>query len=106
MGRVPSRKTKSFPWEIFGNAFCTTKPESFFETALAQQPELHGPPAYFTSDWNRARESVQQLATLVAPGHGKPLSGQNVAEALRTLATNFNAVSVPENRKHITAAGE
>lgn len=33
-----------------GDAFCTTKPESFFEAALSQEPELHGPPAYFTSD--------------------------------------------------------
>jgi glyoxylase-like metal-dependent hydrolase (beta-lactamase superfamily II) len=88
---------------LAGDAFCTTKPESFFEAALAQQPELHGPPAYFTSDWNAARESVRRLAqlnpTIVAPGHGKPLSGANVAEALRTLAANFDAIAVPENRQ-------
>lgn len=29
---------------IAGDALCTTKPESFFEAALLQQPELHGPP--------------------------------------------------------------
>ncbi len=88
---------------LAGDAFCTTKPESFFEAAVAQQPELHGPPSYFTSDWDAARESVQRLAKLsprvVAPGHGKPLSGANVADALRTLATNFDAISVPENQK-------
>jgi|SRR5579875_1117208 len=88
---------------LVGDAFCTTKPESFFEAALAQQPELHGPPAYFTSDWTAARQSVQRLAHLnpmiVVPGHGKPLSGANVAEALRTLAANFDAIAVPENKK-------
>ncbi len=89
---------------LVGDAFCTTKPESFFEAALAQQPELHGPPSYFTSDWDLARQSVQRLAKLrpsiVAPGHGKPLSGPDVAEALIRLASNFDEIAVPENKKH------
>jgi glyoxylase-like metal-dependent hydrolase (beta-lactamase superfamily II) len=82
-----------------GDAFCTTKPESFFEAALAQQPEMRGPPAYFTSDWDTARQSVRRLARLdpkiVAPGHGKPLSGDHVADALHRLAANFDAIAVP-----------
>ena len=94
---------------LVGDAFCTTKPESFFEAALAQQPELHGPPSYFTSDWELARRSVQRLAalnpTIVAPGHGKPLSGPTVPEALRMLAANFDAVSVPENQKRTATTG-
>lgn len=88
---------------IVGDAFCTTKPESFFEAAIAQRPELHGPPAYFTSDWNSARQSVQRLATLgpsiVAPGHGQPLSGSSLPEELRRLAARFDTIAVPENRK-------
>jgi glyoxylase-like metal-dependent hydrolase (beta-lactamase superfamily II) len=92
---------------LVGDAFCTTKPESFFEAALAQQPELHGPPSYFTSDWTQARESVHRLAELapniVAPGHGKPLAGGNVAQALRTLAAHFDDIAVPENRKSVSA---
>jgi glyoxylase-like metal-dependent hydrolase (beta-lactamase superfamily II) len=86
-----------------GDAFCTTKPESFFEASIAQKPELHGPPSYFTSDWNAARSSVAKLAALqpsvVAPGHGKPLAGEGVAEALRGLAARFDEVAVPENKK-------
>jgi glyoxylase-like metal-dependent hydrolase (beta-lactamase superfamily II) len=82
---------------IAGDAFCTTKPESFFEAALAQQPELHGPPAYFTQDWGLARQSVQRLAGLepliVAPGHGKPLAGANVPEALVRLAAGLDSGS-------------
>ncbi len=92
---------------LVGDAFCTTKPESFFEAAIAQKPELHGPPAYFTSDWNAARESVQRLArldaTIVAPGHGQPLSGANVPEELRRLAVRFDEIAVPENRKRSAA---
>jgi glyoxylase-like metal-dependent hydrolase (beta-lactamase superfamily II) len=88
---------------LVGDAFCTTKPESFFEAALAQHVEMHGPPAYFTSDWDSARESVRRLAELhpaiVAPGHGKALAGPNVAEALQGLANNFDQVAVPDNRQ-------
>jgi glyoxylase-like metal-dependent hydrolase (beta-lactamase superfamily II) len=88
---------------IVGDAFCSTKPESFFEAALAQQPELHGPPSYFTSDWQAARHSVQELANLeprtVALGHGKSLSGSGVAAELRQLAASFVEAAVPENRR-------
>lgn len=88
---------------LVGDAFCTTKPESFFEVAIAQSPELHGPPAYFTSDWNAARTSVERLAALepnvVAPGHGRPLSGAGLPAELRKLAARFNEIAVPENRK-------
>ncbi len=86
---------------LVGDAFCTTKPESFFEAAVAQQPELHGPPAYFTSDWAAAKASVERLAGLepltVAPGHGKPLAGEGVANRLYELADAFDVVAVPDN---------
>jgi glyoxylase-like metal-dependent hydrolase (beta-lactamase superfamily II) len=85
------------------DAFCTTKPESFFEAAIAQKSELHGPPAYFTSDWNQARTSVQRLAGLspltIAPGHGKPITGVSVPDELRTLAARFDEVAVPDNKR-------
>ena len=88
---------------IVGDAFCTTKPESFFEAALAQEPELHGPPAYFTSDWGSACASVHRLAKLpvrtVVPGHGKPIAGAHVQEELEALAVRFIDLAVPENRK-------
>ncbi len=88
---------------LVGDAFCTTKPESFFDAALAQPPELHGPPAYFTSDWAAAQESVGRLAgmdvAVVAPGHGKPLAGPDLSHELRQLALRFRAVAVPGNRK-------
>ncbi len=47
---------------LVGDAFCTTRPESFFEAAIAQPPELHGPPAYFTSDWSGGRRASVQKA--------------------------------------------
>ena len=88
---------------LVGDAFCTTKPESFFEAAIAQNPELHGPPSYFTSDWDAARISVQQLASLepniLAPGHGKPLAGDDVASSLHKLSGDFVEIAVPENEQ-------
>jgi glyoxylase-like metal-dependent hydrolase (beta-lactamase superfamily II) len=86
-----------------GDAFCTTKPESFFSAAVVQPAELHGPPSYFTSDWGAARASVEKLARLpvevVAPGHGKPLAGDGLEAKLRELAARFDEVAVPENVK-------
>jgi glyoxylase-like metal-dependent hydrolase (beta-lactamase superfamily II) len=88
---------------LVGDAFCTTKPESFFEAALVQEPELHGPPSYFTQDWSQARQSVEKLAGLepliVVPGHGKPLAGVTVPDTLKRLAATFDTVAVPGNRK-------
>lgn len=88
---------------LVGDAFCTTKPESFFEAALAQAPELHGPPSYFTSDWTAAQDSVERLSSMdvavVAPGHGKPLAGADLGDELRQLAARFRAIAVPDNRK-------
>jgi glyoxylase-like metal-dependent hydrolase (beta-lactamase superfamily II) len=88
---------------IVGDAFCTTKAESFFDAAITQPPELHGPPAHFTSDWCSARRSVQLLsrldAVVVAPGHGQPLSGVMLSKKLRQLAQHFDEVAVPGNRK-------
>jgi glyoxylase-like metal-dependent hydrolase (beta-lactamase superfamily II) len=88
---------------LVGDAFRTTKQESFFDAAITQEPELHGPPSYFTWNWDLARQSVKRLAglrpTIVAPGHGKPLAGEDVPEALNLLALKFDEIVVPENRR-------
>ena len=92
---------------LVGDAFCTTKPESFFEAAILQHTELHGPPAYFTSDWGAAGRSVGKLAALepaiVVPGHGRPLGGPDVAPALSRLAEEFDRIAVPDNKKDATS---
>ena len=88
---------------LVGDAFCTTKPESFFAAAIAQTSELHGPPSYFTADWAEAGRSVKRLASLnpvlVAPGHGKPLAGAEIPAELQRLAREFESVAVPDNEK-------
>jgi glyoxylase-like metal-dependent hydrolase (beta-lactamase superfamily II) len=83
---------------LVGDAFCTTKPESFFEAALAQVPELHGPPAYFTADPEQASHSIRILANLhprvIAPGHGRPIAGAQVEQRLEQFAAAYGAIGI------------
>ena len=89
---------------IVGDAFCTTKQESLLAVAT-QKPELHGPPAYFTTDWDAARESVRHLARLepafVAPGHGRPIAGPAVAAELSDLAMRFDELARPPHGRYV-----
>jgi len=87
-----------------GDAFCTTKQESFLAVAK-QKPELHGPPSYYTPDWDAARASVQMLSKLcprtIAPCHGLPMCGDEVADQLVRLAINFDHFAMPEHGKYV-----
>jgi glyoxylase-like metal-dependent hydrolase (beta-lactamase superfamily II) len=89
---------------IAGDAFVTTRQESAL-AVMKQTPELNGPPAYFTPDWNAARDSVQHLASLnpevVATGHGVPLRGERMRQELHELANNFDAVARPTRGRYL-----
>lgn len=83
---------------IVGDAFCTTRQESFFAVAT-QKPEINGPPAYFTTDWDAARASVQRLSALqpdiIAPAHGQAMAGADATQTLRELAARFDERARP-----------
>jgi glyoxylase-like metal-dependent hydrolase (beta-lactamase superfamily II) len=83
---------------IVGDAFITTGQESVYEV-LVQRPEMHGPPRYFTPDWQSAESSVQHLADLepelVITGHGRAMHGANMRRALHLLADHFRAIALP-----------
>lgn len=87
-----------------GDAFCTTKQESFLAVAK-QTPELHGPPSYYTPDWDAARASVLALARLcprtIAPCHGLPMCGDEVPDQLQRLALNFDRIAMPDHGKYV-----
>ncbi|HZA98741.1 MAG TPA: MBL fold metallo-hydrolase [Gemmatimonadales bacterium] len=89
---------------IVGDAFVTTKQESA-TAVLTQRPELHGPPAYYTPDWESARRSVERLAALeprqVATGHGPPLQGSEMLANLHELARNFDRLAVPTRGRYV-----
>jgi glyoxylase-like metal-dependent hydrolase (beta-lactamase superfamily II) len=83
---------------IAGDAVITTKQESVL-AVLAQRYELHGPPAYYTTDWNRSRASVRAIAALapelLIAGHGQPGQGADLRTGLRTLAEHFDEMERP-----------
>ena len=83
---------------VAGDAFTTTKQESLV-AALTQRAEIHGPPMYFTPDWDRARASLKHLAdyapTAAITGHGPPLRGERLQDGLRNLAAHFDAWARP-----------
>ena len=89
---------------IAGDAFITTKQESAFAVAT-QRPELHGPPMYYTPDWENARRSVERLARLepelVVTGHGPAMQGPAMRAALHTLARDFDQVAVPDKGRYV-----
>jgi glyoxylase-like metal-dependent hydrolase (beta-lactamase superfamily II) len=89
---------------IVGDAFITTKQESAFAVAT-QRPEIHGPPMYYTPDWEQARQSVERLALLepelVITGHGPAMQGPEMRQALHTLAHNFEQIAVPAQGRYV-----
>ena len=78
---------------IAGDAFVATKQESL-RAVLQQRKEVHAPPAYFTPDWQRAKDAVRRLAalgpTIALTGHGLPLRGEELSRGLEALARNFD----------------
>lgn len=84
---------------IVGDAFVTVKQESLYKV-LTQQKEISGPPQYFTTDWSAAKESVEKLAALkpnvMITGHGLPMVGDELSEALRNLVNDFNQIALPK----------
>jgi glyoxylase-like metal-dependent hydrolase (beta-lactamase superfamily II) len=89
---------------IAGDALITTNQESVY-AVLTQSPELHGPPMYYTPDWESARCSLQKLAALspalIIPGHGPAMRGPEVVDALQELACHFESIAVPDQGHYV-----
>lgn len=89
---------------IAGDAFVTRKPESAV-AVITDKQEVHGPPAYFTSDWRAAQWTVENLASLrpavAATGHGVPMQGRLLEVELETLAKNFGKLAVPAQGRYV-----
>jgi len=89
---------------LAGDAFVTTKQESAM-AVWQQKQEVHGPPAYFTCDWEQAHASVQALATLqpevAATGHGIPMHGQELRDQLTQLVQHFDQQARPAQGRYV-----
>lgn len=92
---------------IAGDAFVTVNQESVY-AVMRQKQEVHGPPAYFTSDWVAAKESVRKLAALrpliVATGHGMPMHGAAMQFRLQALAQYFEEMGMPNSGRYVRKA--
>ena len=89
---------------IAGDACITVRQESATAVVLQRQV-LHGPPAYYTQDWEQAQASVRQLANLrpalLAPGHGFPLGGERLFRQLSALTRDFRDLAVPPKGRYV-----
>jgi hypothetical protein len=89
---------------VAGDAFTTTKQESLV-AALTQRAEIHGPPMYFTPDWDKARASVKHLAdyapSAAITGHGPPLRGERLQDGLRNLSAHFDVWARPARGRYL-----
>jgi glyoxylase-like metal-dependent hydrolase (beta-lactamase superfamily II) len=89
---------------LAGDAFTTVKAESVVAT-WTQQQQVHGPPAYFTPDWQAARASVERLARLApevaATGHGIAMQGAELLVQLQALAAHFKEQAVPAHGRYV-----
>jgi glyoxylase-like metal-dependent hydrolase (beta-lactamase superfamily II) len=89
---------------IAGDAFVTTRQESLY-AVMTQEPEVNGPPAYFTPDWASARRSVEELVALrpaiAATGHGTPMVGRELGDGLERLVRDFDEVAIPDQGRYV-----
>jgi glyoxylase-like metal-dependent hydrolase (beta-lactamase superfamily II) len=89
---------------IAGDAFTTVQQESAL-AVIKQEKEIHGPPPYFTTEWNQAWESVKKLEALkpsiVISGHGLPMEGKELSKQLAELVRNFDEIAIPEHGRYV-----
>jgi glyoxylase-like metal-dependent hydrolase (beta-lactamase superfamily II) len=88
---------------IAGDAFVTMRQESLI-SVLTRRQEVSRPPAYFTPDWESARQSLQELAHLdpvvAATGHGIPMFGTQLHSELESLARYFDD-EIPSHGRYV-----
>lgn len=89
---------------IAGDAITTVKQESAM-AVLTQKQELHGPPAYLTTNWGAAEQSVKLISelnpSLVISSHGAPMKGEKLQQELKELTAHFHSKEVPEHGRYV-----
>jgi glyoxylase-like metal-dependent hydrolase (beta-lactamase superfamily II) len=89
---------------IAGDAFVTVRQESAL-SVLLQDGHVRRPPAYYTTDWDAARESVAKLASLRpetgVTGHGPAITGATLRDQLTDLVERWNEVARPSYGRYV-----
>jgi glyoxylase-like metal-dependent hydrolase (beta-lactamase superfamily II) len=89
---------------LSGDAIINTRQESAI-AVLKQRQEIRPPPAYFTTDWSLAYQSMLALRALspdvLAAGHGLPARGPALKKQLDELLNNFATEGVPRRGRYV-----
>lgn len=89
---------------IAADAFVTVKQEYLYRV-MTQEQEISGPPRYLTTDWDKAKQSVEKLAKLkpsvAVTGHGLPMAGEELTENLEKLVREFDVIAKPAYGKYV-----
>jgi glyoxylase-like metal-dependent hydrolase (beta-lactamase superfamily II) len=89
---------------LAGDALTTTKQESLL-SVITQRVQIGGPPAYLTTDWQAAEESISRLKDLkpswVIPSHGKPMKGDELTKHLQMLVSHFDEIAKPDQGRFL-----
>lgn len=89
---------------LAGDAFVTQKQESAW-AVLTRRQEVRRPPAYYTTDWQAARRSVETLLELqpevAATGHGRPMYGEPLRQQLAALVRDWDHIAVPPQGRYV-----
>jgi len=89
---------------LAGDALCTADFDSYLGMATQKKQFARGG-SPFTPDWEASKTSVGKLADLepsiVAAGHGQPISGADVADQMREFERHFEA---PQHGRYVAEA--
>lgn len=91
---------------LASDAISTVKQESLW-SVITQSEQISGPPKYLTVDWEAAERSAAALRdlkpSLMIPGHGQPMEGEELADNLNYLMQHFDEIAVPEQGRFVDA---
>ncbi len=89
---------------IAADSFTTVKQESLL-SVLSQHEKVSGPPKYFTTNWEQAKQSLQKIIDLnprlAIVSHGQPIEGENLKQQLDQLMNHFDEVAKPHHGKFV-----
>ncbi|MBQ4164566.1 MAG: MBL fold metallo-hydrolase, partial [Turicibacter sp.] len=89
---------------IAADSFTTVKQESLL-SVLSQHEKVSGPPKYFTTNWEQAKQSLQKIIDLnpklAIVSHGQPIEGENLKQHLDQLMNHFDEIAKPHHGKFV-----
>ncbi len=89
---------------LAGDTFTIVKQE-FLTSVIMQNEQISGPPAYLTTDWKAAENSIKRLRdlrpSLVIPSHGQPMKDEELTNHLDMLTSHFSEIAIPKQGRYV-----